>query len=235
MKAEILPLANIIRKFPSDPVVSAAGAGGKTTLIFRIAKEIKGAAIVTTTTKVGSKQILAADRQTTCDEFSGQNSSGVIWVSPSHEPHNGKIIGCTPREFGKLAAECGKYHLPLINEADGAARRHIKAPAAHEPVIPPETNVCFYLAGLDVQGKPVNEENIHRPELFCEITGARMDGAITADHIIKLFNHPEGGLKNMPPSALRVAYLTHADTDERIAAGMYIAENLKNYHYICLS
>lgn len=235
MKAELLSLADIIRKFPPDPVISASGAGGKTTLIFRIAMGIRGTAIVTTTTKVGSEQILMADRQKTCGEFSAEDSSGVIWVSPLLEPYNGKIIGCTPEEFGAVAAKCGKFHLPLINEADGAARRHIKAPASHEPVIPPETNVCFYLAGLNVLGQPVNGENVHRPELFCELTGARMDGQINADHIIKLFDHPMGGLKNMPLSALRVAYLTHADTDERIAAGKYIAENLKNYHYICLS
>ncbi len=235
MKAEIIPITDMIRRFPSDPVISLSGAGGKTTLLFRIAHGTGGAAVVTTTTKVGADQILSADRQMTCGEFSEPAIPGVIWISPSLEPYNGKIIGCSLQDFGSLAAECRKYHIPLINEADGAACRHIKAPAYHEPVIPPETNVCFYLAGLDVLGKPVTEEYVHRPQLFCTLTGARMDHPIRAEHILKLFDHPDGGLKNMPSAALKAAYLTHADTDERIAAGIYIAEKIENYQFICLS
>lgn len=234
MKAELFPLIEIIQRFPVDPVISAAGAGGKTTLIFRIAREIGRTAVVTTTTKVGADQILSSDRQMTLDVFLSHSFSGVIWVSPSLESHAGKIIGCSIPQFEALAADCKKNHLPLINEADGAARRHIKAPAPHEPPIPPATNVCVYLAGLDVLEKAVTEEFVHRPDLFCKLTGAGMYEQITADHILKLFDHPEGGLKNMPSSALKVACLTHADTDDRIAAGKYIAENIKNYHYICL-
>ena len=235
MKADLQPLPYIISRFPADPVVSLAGAGGKTTLIFRIARLTDKTSVVTTTTKVGEDQIAAADIRITCGEFPPQEPQGVIWVSPSLEPQKGKILGCALREFSMLAADCGKYHFPLIIEADGAARRHIKAPGVHEPVIPPETNVCFYLAGLDILGKPVNEEFVHRPELFCRITGACFNEPVTADHIVRLFDHPEGGLKNMPPAALKAAYLTHADTEERLHAGEYIAQKLENYHYICLS
>ena len=215
-------------------MVSLAGAGGKTTLLFRIARNIGNASVVTTTTKVGAEQIASADVRVTCGEFSPQDQNGVIWVSPSLEPVNGKIIGCSPQEFRSLAAICKKYHLPLINEADGAAHRHIKAPAAHEPVIPSETNVCFYLAGLDVLGKPLADEFVHRPEIFAGLTAGRINEPISPDYILRLLDHPDGGLKNMPPSALRVAYLPHADTDERVRAGKYIAQMLKNYHYICL-
>lgn len=235
MKAELLSLTEIISKFPPDPVVSLSGAGGKTTLVFRIAREIKGTVIVTTTTKVGFEQILSADRQILPDAISTLSTEKVIWTSPSLIPQNGKIIGFTLQEFGMLAAECREKHFSLISEADGAACRHIKAPAAYEPVIPADTNVCFYLAGLDVTGKPVSKEYVHRPEIFSKLTGARLNEAVTPDHFVRLFDHPEGGLRNMPPSALRVAYLTHADTEERISAGKYIAENLKYYHYICLS
>ena len=235
MKAELLPLAGLISKFPTDPVISLAGAGGKTTLLFRIARCFGNASVVTTTTKVGAEQIASADGRVTCGDFSPRDRRGVIWVSPSLEPENGKIIGCSGQEFQSLAADCQRYHIPLINEADGAARRHIKAPAAHEPVIPPETNVCFYLAGLDVLGKPVTDEFVHHPEMFARLTESRTNEPISADHILKLLDHPDGGLKNMPPSALKVAYLTHADTEERLCAGKYIAQMLRNYHYICLS
>ncbi len=235
MKAELLPFADLIGKFPSDPVISLAGAGGKTTLLFRIARCIGNASVVTATTKVGAEQIASADVRVTCGDFSPRDRRGVVWVSPSLEPVNGKIIGCSVEKFRTLAADCQRYHIPLINEADGAARRHVKAPAAHEPVIPPETNVCFYLVGLDVLGRPVTDEFVHRPEIFAGLTESRINEPISADHILRLLDHPYGGLKNIPPSALKVAYLTHADTEERLRAGKYIAQMLKNYHYICLS
>ena len=106
MKAELLPLSEIIMRFPSDSVISLSGAGGKTTLMFRISRSFDCPSVVTTTTKVGADQILSSDIQTTCAEFPPESSGKVIWVSPSLEPHNGKISGCSPDEFSSLAACC---------------------------------------------------------------------------------------------------------------------------------
>ena len=216
---------------PEHPVISIAGAGGKTTLMFDLAKITKPA-VMTTTTKVGAEQIRAADICLTTASFPPEEIRDRMWVSPSLEPCSGKIHGCPPEAFSQLAALCRKAHITLINEADGAARRHIKAPAEYEPVIPKESDICIYIVGLDVLGKRVNPETVHRPEIFAKLTGAAEGDIINADSIFRLLEHPNGGLKNMPQHAKKVVYLTHTDRPERLRALEYIASKLRSYDYL---
>ena len=214
-------------------VISIAGAGGKTTLMFRLADMLPGACVVSTTTKVGETQILSADRQYAFDSFPPQECQKKMWVSPSLIPSGGKIGGCGPDAFEKISGICRNRGWTLIYEADGAACRHIKAPAEHEPVIMPGTNVCFYLIGLDTLGKPLNSENVHRPELFEKITGLPQGEVITESAILALLGSRIGGLKNVPDNALRIVYFTHTDTPERLRAAEYIRANQKWYDNIC--
>ena len=234
MKAEILSLETICQYFPESPIISLSGAGGKTTLMFRIGSMLSSHSILTTTTKVGADQVKKADRILSLAGLSPYTLQGVNWVTPTLSSENGKIIGCNLDEFHELAVFCQKWHLPLINEADGAAMRHIKAPAAHEPVIPTETNVCFYLVGLDVLNRPVCESVVHRPEIFAEITGTEYGKLITPQDMIRLIDHPAGGMKNIPDNAMKIACLTHADTPERISAAEYISDKLNHYDFVCL-
>ena len=88
---------------------------------------------------------------------------------------------------------------------------------------------------MDVLGLAVNDANVHRPELFSAVSGAEIGSKINADHIARLYDHPNGGMKNNPADVLRIAYMTHADTPERIKAGQYIGSCLNNYDIICLS
>ena len=231
-RPEQLVLADIAGILPSHPVISIAGAGGKTTLMFLLAESLPGTVVTTTTTKVGNYQIERASTRVPLDDFPPEDPGKIIWTSPSLQPQNGKIHGCRVPEFYKLAKQCQSLNLTLIAETDGAARRHIKAPADHEPNIPEVCNVCFYLVGLDVLGKPLNSENVHRPEIFSKLTGAAESSPLTVKSIIDLLEHPAGGLKNVPGGALRIACLTHADTADRIAAASVISENLRQYDYI---
>ena len=230
-----MKLEELIPRLPQAPVISIAGAGGKTTLMFRLAEMLPAPCVVTTTAKVGKDQIRFADCCSVLSGFSPENPLKRMWVSPSLVPVNGKICGCTLAEFSKLAAYCRLRNFGLLNEADGAARRHIKAPAEHEPVIPSETNACFYVIGLDVLGKRIDSETVHRPEIFAEITGTSENDLIDEKCLAGLLEHPLGGLKNMPEKALKIVYMTHADTSARQHAAQVIAGNLKSYDYICVN
>ncbi len=234
MKPELIPLRDIPNILPEHPIISIAGAGGKTTLMFELAKNFSGTAVTTTTTKVGETQIMSADQQMPFDQFPPGKPSKIIWVSPSLQPQNGKISGFSKDEFPHLADICRAHGWPILLETDGAACRHIKAPAAHEPNIPAQSNVCFTLVGLDVLGCPISPEFVHRPEIFTRLTETKPNDLITIHPIIKLLEHPEGGLKNIPPNALRIAYLTHAAGDERIAAAKSIAQQLQSYDCVCI-
>lgn len=229
-----LPKSDIIFLKPDFPVISIAGAGGKTTLMFELSRKYPGPAVMTTTTKVGADQIRAADLCLELSCFPPREVQSRMWVSPSLVPLNGKIIGCTPEEFSQLAVICREAQIPLINEADGAARRHIKAPAQNEPVIPDESDICIYVIGLDVLGKPMNSETVHRPEIFSSLTGKSEGDIIDTDSIIRLLEHPNGGLKNIPEHAIKIVYLTHADSRKRQCAAELITSKLKSYDYLSL-
>lgn len=228
---KLIPRTEIPFPVSGNPVISIAGAGGKTTLMFELAKRIPGPVVMTTTTKVGAGQIQNADICLELQEFPPRELSGRMWVSPSLEPHNGKITGCSPEEFSDLAEKCRKKGIAIVNEADGAARRHIKAPAGHEPVIPGESDICIYVVGLDVLGLPLNEENVHRPDLFSSITGLLSGEMITPESIVRLLEHPQGGLKNIPVRAVKIVCMTHADSPEQKKIAEIIASKLKSYDY----
>lgn len=230
----LLPKNDIIFVKPGAPVISIAGAGGKTTLMFDLGKRFQAPAVLTTTTKVGADQISAADICMELSSFPPKETQSCMWVSPSLVPQNGKIHGCTLEEFSRLAALCREAHIPLINEADGAARRHIKAPGENEPVIPKESDICIYVIGLDVLGKPMNNETVHRPEIFSSLTGSSEGDIINTDSIIRLLEHPKGGLKNIPEHAVKIVYLTHVTGREMLQTAEYIASKVKSYDYLSM-
>lgn len=64
-----------------------------------------------------------------------------------------KLDGVSPRMLAVLSAA-----LPaalFLVEADGAARKPLKAPAAHEPVLPEPLDCCVAVVGLDSVGQPL--------------------------------------------------------------------------------
>ncbi|MBR6088509.1 MAG: putative selenium-dependent hydroxylase accessory protein YqeC, partial [Anaerolineaceae bacterium] len=135
-------------------------------------------------------------------------------------------------EFTRLAGICKAEGFTLITESDGAAQKHLKAPAAHEPVHPAESDICIYLIGMDILGEPAGSKTVHRPELFARITGSEEGEPVNADHLIHLLEHPDGGLKGMPAGAVKIVHLTHVDSRERMKTAEYIAERLHSYQYL---
>lgn len=83
-----------------------------------------------------------------------------------------------PAEQGKLTAlpleqlTCWMAQADIVLlEADGAKRMPCKAPAAHEPVLLPESDVVLGVAGLYALGRPLREV-CFRLEQACALLGA---------------------------------------------------------------
>lgn len=216
--------------FDQSAVISIIGAGGKTSLMFYLARALKGNVITTTTTKVGYDQLQGADQLLTYDQFMGQPEqclqAKVNWVSRVLDSSQRKVDGFSPLEFRWMTAVARSHGLPIINEADGAHCRHIKAPSDFEPVVPEETTHVLSLVGLDVLGQPINDQVVHRLPLFTGITGTQEGMQITEEVIIAAYCHPMGGFKNAPATAGKIAVLNFADSEERVLAGRRIATNL---------
>ena len=214
--------------------VSLVGAGGKTTALFQLAKELirngTPAVIVTATTHLGAWQVSLAEHH-----ISASNSDALKEISPNGvtlitgEIADGRTKPIDPTLLEWLRAKCKNENIPLLIEADGSRQKSLKAPAAHEPPIPEFTDTVIVVAGLGTLGKPLNDEYVHRAGIFSQLSGLAQDQSITPDALTRILTHPLGGLKNIPPNARRVALLNQADTPELQSIGGNMARPLLDH------
>jgi molybdenum cofactor cytidylyltransferase len=221
----------------SEPASLAfVGAGGKTTAIFRAARELlaansnaaDSAILVTTSTHFGTWQAKQADRvwainsAKDIDTLEEQLPKGIVLLFG--EELNDRLTGLTPILMEGVNRLAKKHNLPLLIEADGAHTRPLKAPAEHEPAIPEFVQLVVILAGLSGLGKPLSEEWVHRADVFGEITGILPGEIINGGALIKMLLSEEGGLKNIPPQAGRIVLLNQADTPDLKSIAKTIGE-----------
>jgi molybdenum cofactor cytidylyltransferase len=93
----------------------------------------------------------------------------------------------------------------VVVEADGSRMLPVKAPAAHEPVVPDQTGLLVPVVGIDALSGPICEV-AHRPERVSAITGLAPEETLTPEALAALLTSSKGGLKHAPPVA-RVAVL----------------------------
>lgn len=172
--------------------ISIIGAGGKSTLIRKIAQELYHESIViTTTTKIykPEKHFLAAEFDETI-LANAMRENRVMTVGTDL----GEKLGCPTAHFFEYAH---RYASRILIEADGANRKPIKVPNEYEPVYVPNTDCIIAVLGLSALGKPL-EDVCHRPELAAEILGKHREEAVTVADLIEIVRHPNGIFKNAP-------------------------------------
>jgi molybdenum cofactor cytidylyltransferase len=210
--------------------IALVGAGGKTTALFQVARQLDPPVLVTTTTHLGVWQLALADRHIVIGG-GGDIAGGLGQLSPemiliTGKIHRDRAAGLNGRSLVLLCKLADRGRLPILIEADGAKRRPLKAPADHEPVIPPFSTDVVVCAGLSAIGRALSPRWIHRADLFSELSGLPIGANITAAAIARVMTHPQGGLKSIPDQARRVALLTQADTDRLQAQAHVIARSL---------
>lgn len=202
----------------AKPVIALTGAGGKSTLLFRLAAELAASSrqtLLTATTRLWARQmdqapfaLLAADAQLLARELPVA-LRGYRQVLVMRRPAAGnKLQGLPPAVVCQLAALADVD--AVVVEADGSRERPLKAPAAHEPVVPSCTTLLLVVAGMAVLGRPLSETWVHRPELVGRLTGLRMGDVLTPEAVGHLLTHPQGGLKGRPAGAKAYLYLNLA-------------------------
>jgi molybdenum cofactor cytidylyltransferase len=128
--------------------------------------------------------------------------------------------------MGWLKQFCDVHAIPLLIEADGSRQKPLKAWAEHEPPVPAFAEMVLQVVGLTGLGRPLNNENVHRPEIFSKLSGLHVDELITPDALVRVLTHTEGGLKNIPENARRAVLLNQADTPELQSAAQGLAHTL---------
>jgi molybdenum cofactor cytidylyltransferase len=217
---------------PGFEVVSFVGAGGKTTVIFQLAREIanRNSILVTSTTHLGAWQIPLADQYviaTNLNDLNNMPPHGVTLVTGEMENDRTKPVNETILNW--LYENTKLRAIPLLIEADGSRQKPLKAPAAHEPPIPEFTDTVVVVAGLSALGKPLTDENVHRAEIFSQLSGLQINQSVTPDAVTRVLRHPQGGLKNIPSHARRIALLNQSDTPELQSIGGGMARELLDH------
>ncbi len=195
-----------------SPVVSAAGAGGKTSAIRRLAQEYieSGQMVIVTTTT----HMMVEDRPWFFLEPSAEKMGellaayGQAWVGTPAP--GGKMQG-VPCEFLDKIWEMG---LPVLIEADGARKLPLKVPGEQEPVILPETTHVLSVYGLDAVGQRI-EDVCFRPERAAELLDKKITERVTAEDIAFLAASDRAGRKGCPPEAVYTVVLNKADDRKR--------------------
>ncbi len=205
-----------LQLFSDSDQIAWVGAGGKTSLIFSIARELfADKCVISTTTKLAYSEMELADRPIKPDNFENFDVEQIKGVSVIYrgqvENEIEKIKGFADDELLKLSDILHHHQIPLMIEADGSKRKPCKFPALHEPNIPMFVNKVCVVVGLSAIGKPLNEENFHRPEEIAKVLNISIGEEITTEHILTLLSHPNGGLKNIPSQAEKYLFLHQAD------------------------
>lgn len=198
--------------------IALVGAGGKTTALFQLAGAYECTVLATATTHLAVEQLQLADRHfqiltgKTIPPLKEEHSGQTLLYTGSVIEGENRVRGVTDPVLEALRKAAVAHQLPLLIEADGARRLPLKAPADHEPPIPPFVDTVILVVGLSGLGKPLSEDFVHRPHVFGEIAGLSPGEPIQVQHLKRVLLSPQGGLKNIPPQARKILILNQADT-----------------------
>ncbi len=220
-----------------QPVCLAiVGAGGKTSALFRLARELPPPVILTTTTHIGVWQAQEGNRWVRgLDSLAELDAveSGVTIVT-GDEIHNDRVSGLVAEDLDRLHGLAEQSGWNLLIEADGSKRLPLKAPGEYEPVIPGWVKTVIVVAGLTGLGKPCNNAYIHRAEIFARLSGLQPDQPVGEEALVRVLCDPQGGLKGIPKNARKVVLLNQADNPSSLAAATRMATSLLDHYDLVL-
>ncbi|MEW8994481.1 selenium cofactor biosynthesis protein YqeC [Clostridium sp.] len=205
--------------FNKGEKISIVGAGGKTTLMFILAEELKkrGRVLITTTTKIylpkrnqynclilkaSFGDYLNEESKHTLDEnevyvyygdiseIKAENSEIDVYGSSINEEN--KVVGIDDKGISNIFHN---YDYILI-ESDGAKEKPLKAWKEDEPVVSNFTTTTIGVLSGEALNLKIHEKNIHRIEEFLKLTNGSVGNSINEEDIISIIFKPEGLFKN---------------------------------------
>ena len=113
------------------------------------------------------------------------------------------VIGTPEPATGKLTAPPQDLYEALqlqadviLCEADGSRHHPCKVPAAHEPVLLPDSDIVLAVAGMDALGNSL-QQACQRPQLAAELLGCSAEKIIDAQMLASLLLSEQGARKNV--------------------------------------
>ncbi len=204
-------------------VIAYVGAGGKTTLLKRHAREYRDRGLkvlVTTSTHMFLEP----------DALATDNAARIVLqlektgYAMAGRPAGEKIEALSQETY---RAVCERADLVLL-EADGSKHMPIKFPNDSEPVLYDNVEKTIVVCGLHALGRPLREA-AHRLDLVRQCLGISEDTPITPEHILRLVR--EGYVlplrRKYPNMALEVCPSHDGSPKQRAIAQWIQEESLK--------
>jgi probable selenium-dependent hydroxylase accessory protein YqeC len=215
-------------------VISLVGGGGKTTIMFALARELASGddyVITTTTTKIFEPSpsetpllLLETDEEELMRlVLLNLDKHRHITIASERLP-SGKLNGISPDFVVKLAGLSQVSY--IIVEADGAAQRPLKAPNPTEPVIPFNTSLVIPVVGVDAIGCRLTEKDVFRPEIVSNLLELPLGEVISPDAIAFLITHRQGIIKGSPERARIVPFINKVDLDKDLSKARNLADKI---------
>lgn len=173
--------------------ICLVGGGGKTTVMYELATAWVACGrkvLVLTSTHI----LQPADGSFAADAAAVQN----LWQQRRYA-----VIGTPELAKGKLTAPPQDLYEALqpqadviLCEADGSRHHPCKAPAEHEPVLLPDSDIVLAVAGMDALGRPLAQA-CQRPQLAAALLDCSAEKIIDAQMLASLLLSEQGARKNV--------------------------------------
>lgn len=178
-----------------DRKIAFVGAGGKTTLLFALADEMRQEGrrvLVTTSTHIRRP----AGFFVTAADLSGMQQAwddgqGIVVLGQAAE--DGKLKPAR-QEICRQAEAMADV---VLVEADGSRGLPCKAPAAHEPVLAGDEDLVVAVGGFSAIGGTLRAV-CHRSQQAAACLQTNSDAVLTAENLAYLLTAPAGGRKGVP-------------------------------------
>lgn len=173
--------------------ICLVGGGGKTTVMNELA------AVWATC----GRKILVLTSTHILQPADGSFAADVPAVQNLWQQGRYAVIGTPELSTGKLTAppqsvyEALKLQADVILcEADGSKHQPCKVPAAHEPVLLPDSDIVLAVAGMDALGNSL-QQACQRPQLAAELLGCGAEKILDAQMLTVLLLSEQGARKNV--------------------------------------
>ena len=173
--------------------ICLVGGGGKTTVMYELSAAWAACGrrvLVLTSTHI----LRPVDGSFAADVPAVQN----LWQQGRYA-----VIGNLELATGKLTAPPQDLYEALqlqadviLCEADGSKHHPCKAPAAHEPVLLPDSDIVLAVAGMDALGNSLAQA-CQRPQLAAAFLGCSLDSVIDEQMLVALLLSEQGARKNV--------------------------------------
>jgi len=226
--------ALVALRLHETPQIALVGSGGKTTWMIKLARAYRlkhDTVFLTTTTHLASWQLNFADHHQVITDPTDLPADvrdlppGIVLFTGAEIP--GERVSGLDAGLVRLVQELShKGDLPLLIEADGSRQRPLKAPASYEPVIPDLIDGVIVMAGMRGLNQPLDEQHVHRPEIFSVLSGIPLGEKVSVHGLSRVLMDPNGGLKNIPDEARRIALLNQTEGPIKKSIAGSLAEML---------